>query len=111
MPFHNTDKITVWPLKGNNEYGELEYEDPVELECRWDERMTTAVDLEGREFMAKSRVYYKTALADLDRGYLVLRKPLEDLEPKDREQALKVRTRKEDQSTRGGKKLFTAYLE
>ena len=65
-----------WHPIGQNQFGEYDYDLPVQIKCRWEDEVVTSIDVSGREV-----IFYYTIYVDRDvaqDGMLLLGK-LEDL--------------------------------
>ncbi len=54
-----------WALTGLDGYGQHTYAEPVELDCRWEDKQEKFTDLEGNENVSQALVYFKT---DITKG-------------------------------------------
>lgn len=59
-----------WGTPVKDGYGSFSYADPVEIYCRWEDKIEVITDSDGKEYVSKSQVY---VLQDVDEdGYLYL---------------------------------------
>jgi len=59
-----------WGNPVDDGYGGKDFDDPVEIACRWEDKISVMSDAQGNQFVSKSVVY---VLQDLDEeGYLFL---------------------------------------
>ena len=71
-----------WGNPASDGFGGITFDDPVEIDCRWDEKMTVIVNRLGKEVVSKA-VLLLTQDVDED-GYLYLG-TLDDLDSADEE--------------------------
>lgn len=62
-------KAVYWAPSGHDGE-EITYSDPVEIDCRWEERSETVKDAMGREFVTRAVVFPLVDVAHLGRLYL-----------------------------------------
>jgi hypothetical protein len=70
MKVSRNQKCIYWAPIDVNQFGETQYADPIELDCRWEDTQKLFTDKEGKEQISSSIVYPITSVK-LD-GYLYL---------------------------------------
>lgn len=59
-----------WEYKGPDGYGGVEYADPVEIACRWDDTAEVVSDRDGVEFVSQAEVLVTQDLKERSRVML-----------------------------------------
>lgn len=47
----------LWKSNGKDKFGQPKFIEPVEIKCRWEDRVTTFIDPEGKETNSQAVVY------------------------------------------------------
>lgn len=106
MPLNKLDTITVWPREeGTNMFGEIQYGDPYEVDCRWDDISKRMEDDAGFEFVSKSSIY-NDILGQIEVGYRVANVRLVDADIKD---SFIIRSSRIDRNGSGTRLLHTSF--
>lgn len=94
-----------------DEYGQPVYTDPIELECRWEDRSEEFIDPSGTRMTSAAVVYVDQ---DVDVGGVLMLGELEDITdesiPKENEGAHEIRAFNKLPNLRATEFLRTAYL-
>lgn len=70
MKISRNQTCVYWAPNGFNTFGEQQFVDPVEVNCRWEDKAQQFVDKEGKESVSSSIIYPAQAL--LLGGYVCL---------------------------------------
>mgnify|MGYP000341988017 CR=1 FL=1 len=108
MALKKIDRIVRWREFGRNKFGESSFEDPVEIEVRWNDSGRETTDEEGIQFIPMATIY-DDVKDNIKPGDRVLRKLLADLEADDIDKSSIVRSAKESRNGSGTRFLYTSY--
>ena len=107
----------LWPLASGSgevkydDYGQPVTEDPVEIECRWEDKNEEFIDSAGTKRLSNALVYVDR---DLEPGDVLMLGDLYDItdldEPKENDGAFEVRRFDKIPNFRATEFLRTAYL-
>lgn len=110
-------KCVYWPLasteSGGNSldrYGQLQYTDPIEIDCRWENVAKEFVDSQGTVKISQARVFVDR---DVQVGEMLLLGELDsgiDNNPKNNEDALEIKSFGKMPNIKASEFLRTVYL-
>lgn len=81
--------ITLWTPSGViNEFGEITYNEGIQILGRWKQKIQLLTDSEGREISSNTKVLLDQPIPD--ESYLEFGEVLGDFEPKKRDNAYKI---------------------
>ena len=103
-------KCVYWEPTGFKDDGEPEFGDPVELDCRWEDRSIVINLSEGQQYVSRSIVYTENRL--VERGKLKLGKveDLDDMAPENNEGVGEIRQVNSIPTLKADEFLNTAIL-
>lgn len=113
MRLNLNQSCVYWSPAGVNGFGEPLFADPVELDCRWEDKRELFRDKEGQDVMSSSVIYPESAVSL--GGYLFLG-TLADLSSADEDDPRIVQNAKEIRSTgassnlKGTEWVYKAWL-
>ncbi len=90
--------ITYWSPAGNSGSGNLTYDAPVTLLCRWQDTVDTFQDFAGEEFISDAVIYTTTALM---KNSWIYRGTSSESNPQNQEGAYRARRISRSQSPNG----------
>ncbi len=79
---------TYWAPGAPDGFGAFTYASPVELNCRWEDRVEVMTDEDGTQFVSKSRIFLEDDV--VKEGYLLLGESTA-IDPQKVDNAYKVR--------------------
>jgi hypothetical protein len=59
-------KAVWWAVAGVDDFGQPEFADPVQVDCRWTQKLKTVLDSQGNEVLANSEVMVDRDMAPGD---------------------------------------------
>ncbi len=65
-----TQDMVYWRMAGNDGEGGFLYDDPVELKCRWEEKIEQVVTTMGEETVSRAKVFVDRKLTEGSYIYL-----------------------------------------
>lgn len=109
MALKKIDRIARWRKQAAlNKYGESSFEDPVEIEVRWNDFGRETTDEEGIKFMPMATIY-DDVKDNIKVGDKIIRKLLSELEDGDIDKAAIVRSTRESRNVSGTRFLYSSH--